>query len=124
MVRIIICGSRNWKDRKMIEDYILTLEKGSVILQGVCRGADKIARYLGKKHGFEVEDYEADWDNFGLGAGPERNKRMILKGKPDKVVAFHDDISNSKGTKDMIKQAKAYGIPYHVRGHNGITRIG
>jgi hypothetical protein len=124
MVRVLICGSRDWTDEKMIEDYILTLKEGSVIIEGECPGADKIAKKCGKKHGFEVEGYRADWDLHGDKAGPIRNKRMILEGKPDKVVAFHDDISKSRGTKDMINKAKDYGIPYHVRGHNGITRIG
>jgi len=124
MVRVLICGSRYWKDEKIIEDYILTLEKGSVIIEGEGRGADRIAKKLGKKHGFEVEGYEADWDIHGDKAGPIRNKRMILEGKPDKVVAFHDNISKSKGTKDMIETASKHGVPYHVRGHNGVTHIG
>lgn len=31
---------------------------------------------------------------------------MLDEGKPDFVVAFHNDITNSKGTLDMITRAK------------------
>jgi len=31
---------------------------------------------------------------------------MLDEGQPDLVVYFHDDIENSKGTKDMITRAK------------------
>lgn len=41
---------------------------------------------------------------------PIRNKQMLDEGKPDLVLAFHTDIENSKGTKNMIYQAKKRGI--------------
>ena len=37
-----------------------------------------------------------------------RNKKM-LDMNPDLVIAFHDDIENSKGTKDCIKEAEKRG---------------
>jgi len=35
---------------------------------------------------------------------------MLDEGKPDLVLAFHTDIKNSKGTKNMIQQAEKRGI--------------
>ena len=69
-----------------------------------------MAKYLGSKHGFEVEDYPANWNLHGRAAGPIRNKQMLDEGKPDIVYAFHPNISESKGTKDMVRQAKNRGI--------------
>ncbi len=62
-----------------------------------------------------VEKYPAKWNLYGKGAGHIRNKEMIDKGKPDKVVAFHSDISKSKGTRNMINQAKKLGIPTEIK---------
>ena len=36
---------------------------------------------------------------------------MLDESKPDLVVYFHDDIENSKGTKDMITRAEKANIP-------------
>ena len=43
-------------------------------------------------------------------AGTDRNTQMLVEGEPSLVVAFHSNIAKSKGTKNMIKQAKDAGI--------------
>ena len=110
MTRILICGSRDWNDFNTIKKYLQTLPKDTVIIHGGCRGADSIAGYLAKQMEMEVQVYKADWNKFGKGAGPQRNQRMIDEGKPDLVVAFHDDIDNSKGTLDMVTRSKSSGL--------------
>ena len=110
MTRILICGSREWNDFNTIKKYLQTLPKDTVIIHGGCRGTDSIAGYLAKQMGMEVQVYKADWNKQGKGAGPQRNQRMIDEGKPDLVVAFHDDIDNSKGTLDMVTRAKKSGL--------------
>ena len=40
--RILICGSRDWRNFKIIENFLFTLEKDTVIIHGGCRGADTI----------------------------------------------------------------------------------
>jgi hypothetical protein len=56
----------------------------------------------------------AKWEKYGLAAGPIRNQEMLDTYKPDLVVAFHNDIEHSKGTKDMITRAMNYGIEYKI----------
>ena len=34
---------------------------------------------------------------------------MLKEGDPDVVIAFNDDLENSKGTRDMVKIAGAAG---------------
>ena len=70
------------------------------------------------KHGYKYEDYPADWDRFGRAAGPIRNKQMLDEGKPTLVIAVHEDISKSKGTKNMVEQAEKRGIDVLVVGAN------
>jgi hypothetical protein len=38
----------------------------------------------------------------------------MLDTKPDLVIAFHEDIESSKGTKDCIKEARRRGIAVDV----------
>ena len=115
MTRILICGDRNWKDIETIENFVKSLPPDTVIIHGDCRGADKIADKVAKEHGLTVEPFPAKWEKYGDAAGPIRNRRMILEGKPDRVVAFHDDISKSRGTADMLKQARKHRVPCEVR---------
>lgn len=109
-MRVLICGDRNWKDSELIERIILSFPKDTVIIQGMCRGADLMARTAAIKHGYEYEDYPADWDFYGPAAGPIRNKQILEEGKPDIVFAFHPNILHSKGTRNMIRQATKAGV--------------
>lgn len=113
-MRVIICGDRNWTDRDTIEEYIKTLPPESIIIHGDCRGVDTIANEFAIKHGHWINDFPAHWGIYGAAAGPIRNGEMLKYGYPDLVVAFHDNLEKSKGTKDMIRQAKAAGVPTEV----------
>lgn len=113
-MRVLICGDRDWKDEDTIENYIKTLPPRSVVIHGNCRGADRIARRLALKHGHSELPIKAKWGKHGRSAGPRRNREMLDKGKPDIVIAFHDNIEESKGTKDMIDKTRKRGIPYKI----------
>lgn len=117
-MKVIICGDRNWTDKDMIKKYIKILPKGTLIIQGECRGADLLAKQSAKELGYPVtECYRANWELHGLEAGPIRNRRM-LKEKPNLVVAFHDNLICSKGTKDMLNAARKAGVKAFVFSHN------
>lgn len=118
-MRVLICGDRNWYDPHPIYQLIRELPDDAVIIEGEARGADRIARIAAEERGLEVERYPADWARYGRAAGPIRNKQMLTEGKPDRVVAFHDNTSESKGTLNMIRQAEEAGIPTEVRTTDG-----
>ena len=42
---------------------------------------------------------------------------MLDQGKPSLVLAFHDDIENSKGTKHMVKIAREAGVEVRIVTH-------
>lgn len=107
---MLICGDRRWTDREQIKRYLSTLPKDTTIIEGECEGADIISREEAMTLGLKVERYPANWKLHGKAAGPIRNKRMLDDGKPNLVVAFHNDIEHSKGTKNMLKQAKQHGV--------------
>ncbi len=117
-MRVLVCGSRNWKDGERILNIIKTFPKGTVIIEGGARGADTIAKLSAIKCKFEYEEYPAQWDKFGKSAGPIRNKQMLVEGKPELVLAFR--MPNARGTQNMIDQATEAGVPVEVYEDGGI----
>jgi hypothetical protein len=118
-MKILVTGDRNWDDYDLIAEALSTLPAGTIIVHGDCRGADIICAEIAKSLGFIVRPYPADWERYGRAAGPIRNKQMIteehLLNEPiDFVYAFHDDIKNSRGTKNMLKQAESFGIRFRL----------
>lgn len=109
--RILICGDRNWSDIATIEAFISKLQKNTLIIHGCCLGADTIAGDRAKIHGLPVSEFPAEWSKYGRAAGPIRNQKMIDQAKPSLVIAFHNNLFDSKGTKDMINRALKSSIP-------------
>ena len=117
-MRVIITGSRRWKDRKRIENRLfdLAIEHAGnlddlVIVHGSAKGADRIAHQEAEKAGLRVEPHPADWEQYGKRAGVIRNEEMAELGG-DLCIAFWD--GRSKGTADMMERAKEHGIPVEV----------
>jgi hypothetical protein len=111
--RVLMCGSRTWVESEPIYEQVYWLEPGDVVIHGGAQGADSIAGRAAERSGLTVEVYRADWQKHGRAAGPIRNARMLAEGKPDRVIAFRMP-GESRGTDDMIRQAKAAGIPVQV----------
>jgi len=109
-MRVLICGDRNWSDLQTMENFFQKLDKDTLIIEGEARGADTMARQLAEKYRFNLLPFKAEWEKYGRAAGPIRNSKMLIEGKPDLVVAFHNYIQSSKGTKNMIEKAKKYGV--------------
>lgn len=126
--RILVCGDRFWQDIEPIHTR-LKLEAPKVVIQGRAKGADLLAEEAALMLGYkrfivpfgakEIEDlpvgkfvygFEARWDLFGRAAGPMRNGWQLKVGEPDLVLAYHNNISTSKGTKDMLRQSLAKGV--------------
>lgn len=122
-MRVLICGSRDWTRRAVIETYLngFKVEFGSdlVIIEGDAKGADKIAGDWARKNLLEKNHlcFPADWKKHGKGAGPIRNKQMLVEGKPDIVIAFKDHFDlflQRGGTENMVEQANNAGIPCYI----------
>lgn len=89
------------------------------VIEGEANGADLLGRRAAEELGLPLIPVKAEWDKFGKSAGPIRNRKMLTLeiGKPELVLAFHDDIENSKGTKDMVQLAQLKGIEYRIIFH-------
>jgi hypothetical protein len=114
-MKILVCGDRNWKDDIKMNQVFRTLPNDIILVHGDCRGADQMSAKIGKKFGFKVIAYPAKWNIYGKGAGPIRNQQMLDENPDiDLVLAFHNGIESSKGTKDMIQRADKKGIKYKL----------
>lgn len=135
VVRVLVCGSRTWADAQhTIWPWLNGLRllhhdcRGIagpdefVVIEGGAKGADEVAAIWAHKaeamhgaSGFRHEPYPADWATHGKAAGFIRNQQMLDEGKPDLVLAFVDKpLAQSRGTADMVRRAKAAGIPVYV----------
>lgn len=82
------------------------------------RGADALAFQAAKVLGLPTQVVWANWILFGRAAGPRRNSAMLAE-LPNIVMAFHDDLPRSKGTKDMLTKALAAHVPSRRYWHKG-----
>ena len=107
-MRVLVTGDRNYNKLGIIERELKKFPSGTIIIHGAAPGADTLAGFVAERIGLKVindgKGFPADWRRYGKGAGPVRNKQMLDEGKPDLILAFHDDIKNSKGTKNMINK--------------------
>ena len=109
-MKILVCGDRGWRNGALIE-RMLVHYGATMIIHGAARGADLLGEAAAKHLQIPYLGIPAEWDKLVNSAGPIRNQRMLDKGKPDMVLAFHGYISGSKGTKDMIERAAKAGVP-------------
>lgn len=121
-MRVLICGDRHWYDyalvKQEIEEFIANVDSIECIIEGGAHGADFCGKMAAVELSIPVEEFPADWEREGKRAGPIRNQKMLTEGRPDWVLAFHDNFDNSKGTRSMIRLAEKAGVPYSIIKHD------
>jgi hypothetical protein len=119
---VLVCGDRRWDDADAIRRALMDLHNPGIALlvHGGCRGADTLADEVAVSLGIPVRVFPAEWGRYGRAAGPIRNRRMLEHTRPDLVLAFHPDLSRSKGTVDMVRRARAAGVPVRVYSAYGV----
>jgi hypothetical protein len=113
-MRVLICGDRHWKDGHAVKRELLKLEGVRCVIEGEASGADIFGRVAAESLGIQVKPFPALWNLYGKAAGHVRNRQMLVEGKPDLVLAFHSNIEKSKGTKNMVEQARKAGVPVKI----------
>lgn len=116
---VLVTGDRNWKDRdklfSVLDEFSHKIRK---IIEGCARGADNLAEEWARSRGKENQHFPADWDEYGKSAGPIRNNQMLRQLQSEEgdklVLAFHDDLVKSKGTKHMVNQAIFAGVSVYL----------
>jgi hypothetical protein len=130
LVKVLACGDRHWSDSDMVWSTLGNLYRAYhaaaseaqedltfALIEGCAKGADRHAGQWAvsmRKSGVDHRPFPADWARYGRGAGPVRNLEMLRElVRSDEepavkiVVAFHDAITESKGTANMVGQVEA-----------------
>lgn len=133
--KVLVCGCAprknalqpGWEDLDMIEDKLRELKEkwapaSIMVVHGNAQGADKLAQAAAFRVGISCRAYPAQWNKYGNAAGPIRNALMLSENPEiELVMAFHDNLYRSSGTKDMLRRAIAKGIATVVYQHDDET---
>lgn len=121
---VLICGGRDYDDWYQMGELIWLLHERGMrgLVHGDARGADRMAGAIYKELLFLTESADrrwivtmpADWEKYGIGAGPIRNATMLGEFKPDLVVA----VKGGRGTANMVMQAMTRGVPVKQYGED------
>lgn len=112
--KVIVAGSRTFNDYPLMKrklDNILqnkSQEHNIEIVSGGAAGADCWGEHYAAQNGYSKKVFLADWDTYGLSAGPRRNEEMAKYAVGGGCVCFWDEVS--RGTRNMIENAKKYKL--------------
>lgn len=110
-MKILVCGDRNWKNADVIRRVLHTIQHDvTLLVHGAARGADSLAAQEAENLHIPTKSFPADWNTHGRSAGIIRNITMFKETIPDLVIAFHDDLTSSKGTKHMAQYAHSHNV--------------
>lgn len=113
--RVIIAGSRDFDDYKMLCDYCDKILSNTndeiVVVSGAARGADYLGMCYANDRGYKIEYFFPEWDKYGKSAGYRRNVQMAENA--DALIAFWD--GKSRGTMHMINIATERGLKVRVK---------
>lgn len=111
-MKLVIAGGRDYADYKRLSleaDNITFGENKVIIVSGMASGADTLSVRYARENGHMLKKFPAEWV-IGKHAGHIRNRQMAEYA--DTVLVFWD--GKSKGTANMIKQAKICGKVLHI----------
>ena len=126
---IIGTGSREWKTPVAIRKVFISLIKefGNEFKyrHGGQKGFDQYSAFIARQLKIkDIDEYCADWDQYGKSAGPIRNHLMLdtelEKLAPEEnILLIAMPLENSVGTYEMIEYAKSKGVTVRIFNKEG-----
>lgn len=120
-MRVVVTGSRDWREIDLIVRELMELPEQTRIAQGCASGADAIARSWTIKLGHIPEDF---WPDYAAGlsfadANKIRNLEMVRPGA-DLGLAF--PTKRSRGTWHCVTAMSRADIPVKIINEDGSHR--
>ncbi len=114
--KFLVCGSRDWDNYAVIRFRMSNMNGKFILIHGDAPGADTIAADIWERVFKRITiPFPANWKKYSKSAGPIRNTKMLADNPEiELILAFSNDISVSKGTKDMVTKAMKCQIPVEV----------
>ena len=99
-MKVIIAGSRNINDYKLIVDTIQSSGYTiTEVVSGTAVGPDQLGERWARANNTPIKEMPADWIRHGNSAGPQRNRAMAEYA--DAAIIIWD--GQSRGTRNMIE---------------------
>jgi hypothetical protein len=110
-MKVIIAGSRNIDDYKLVVD---TISKSGYniteVVSGTAVGVDRLGEQWARANDVPIKEMPADWMRHGNSAGPQRNRAMAEYA--DAAIIIWD--GQSRGTRNMIENMIRRKKPYYI----------
>lgn len=110
-MRVIIAGARCCNHYHVVCQAVH--DSGfdiTTVVSGCAVGVDTLGERYADEHGIPCERHPADWKKYGRAAGHIRNHEMALCA--DALIAIL--MGESRGTRNMIQQAREAGLPIYI----------
>ena len=118
MTRMLIAGSRDFQDYRLLCAYLDEITAGIQgeieVISGQASGADTLGERYAREHGLKVRRFPARWDQLGRSAGVARNRQMIDYIRQESPIAVFFWDGSSRGTLDTIRRAEKAGIDTRI----------
>lgn len=100
----VIAGSRTVRESDVYEalNQCPWVDEISCVISGTAYGADRVGEKWAAQRDIGILKFPAEWDKYGMSAGPRRNREMAENA--DALVAVWDGVS--RGTQSMIQAAR------------------
>lgn len=108
-MKTIIAGSRTISDYLTVAAAITASGFRITEVVSGCepKGVDALGERWAKDNNIPIKSFPANWDRFGLSAGPRRNREMASYAQA--LILIWD--GTSRGSKNMKSEALAKGLP-------------
>lgn len=103
-MKLIIAGGRDYRFTAADNRRLDEIQGVTEVVSGCQTGADFWGEVWAKDRGIPIQPFPANWNAYGLDAGPIRNEAMAAYA--DAVVLF----PGGRGTNNMLKKAKRAGL--------------
>ena len=124
-MRVLICGSRRWRDVNAVRTALQDLPKDTVIIHGGDKGADMIVDREARALGMEVEIWNADRERFDRRAAALRDKEVVASGVDKLIVFRRNDISLDVERLTLFAIRAGVEVVIHTedKDHPGVTDV-
>lgn len=118
-MKVVIAGCRysDVEAKIIFSDYNLlidTIKKSGLditeVVCGMAIGVDRMGEQWARRYNIPIKEMPADWNTYGKGAGPIRNRAMAEYA--DAAIILWD--GKSEGTRNMINEMIRVKKPYHI----------
>jgi hypothetical protein len=125
MFHLLVTGDREWSNEIAVRHIFDFFSSNISVMHGWARGLDSIVDKVAHERNMHVLRRPSHWKHndklwveihgpcspfckeiIGRATGVIRNGAMLKEHQPHLLLAFHNNLDQSTGTKDMVRRAR------------------